>query len=71
MGEDKIKHFLAGLVISYGCGLVGYPRFGLGAGITAGIGKELWDRKHPPHIAEINDALATILGAVVGFLLTH
>lgn len=72
---DKQKHLAAGAVIGLGTAWtakkLGSKRpwaWGLAAGITAGIAKELYDRKHPEkHTCEFRDALATAGGASLSF----
>lgn len=32
--------------------------------ICLAVGKELWDARHPPHRAEVADAMATIAGGL-------
>jgi hypothetical protein len=68
---DKQEHYATGALL---CAIVTesarladlqHPKvWGLGVTIAAGIAKEFWDRKHPPHVCEFNDALATTLGGV-------
>jgi hypothetical protein len=42
--------------------------WGFAVGVSAGIAKELYDRKHPRrHTPEFNDALATAAGASFSF----
>jgi hypothetical protein len=41
----------------------------LAVGIAAGIAKELWDKKHPPYAASLNDVAATATGAILIFSL--
>lgn len=72
--RDKVYHFAAGTLIASGTTFAAskmgfkHPRlYGLAAGILAGIGKELYDKRHPKsHSCDPNDAYATFLGASVG-----
>lgn len=61
--NDKILHFTAGALIA---GMVGYftsPVAGFVAAALAGLGKELYDMRHPAkHTADVLDFAATVLG---------
>lgn len=70
--DDKIKHFGAGVFISGATNLIVYDLtknrkkafwYGMGAGVLAGIGKELIDEKKYSGW-DNKDLLATFLGSV-------
>lgn len=68
--EDKVLHFLAGMIIA----IVAYvvtstPWVSVAATILVGIGKEIWDSKHDGHVADPWDAVVTILPGVIVYLL--
>lgn len=73
MGIDKLYHLIVGAVITTAVGYtgthMGYTNawdIGLGLGIVAGIGKEIYDYKHKDkHTPELLDAVATIAGSFV------
>ena len=68
MGLDKVIHFLVGYALSLTIGHMGYPKTGLAVGLAVGIGKELYDAKHPAnHKAEFADFAYTAGGSVIGF----
>lgn len=60
--NDKALHFVAGFGISITVG-TWKPSVGFVAGTAAGIGKELYDAKTPPHQASVKDALWATAGA--------
>ena len=65
---DKQLHFLGGIVLALAFGLFLGAWVGLTAAIIAGIAKELYDmtgRGTP----DVMDAVATIVGGLVGFTL--
>lgn len=68
MPNDKIIHFLGGAVICLAVSLFFGGLIGLTVAIVAGIIKEAYDMtgKGTP---ELMDAIATIAGGLVGFLL--
>jgi hypothetical protein len=69
--EDKILHFLAGLVI-YSVFYLVNPVLGLFASILAGVLKEVYDSYHPDqHTTDIMDATATIVGGLTAFLILN
>lgn len=65
---DKLVHFLVGFAAAAILGMAGHPVLGLCAAVAAGIGKEVWDHFNPPHAADALDALATIMGGLLAFL---
>ena len=66
---DKLVHFLVGFAVCAILGMAGHPILGLCAATVAGIGKEVWDHYNPPHAADAMDALATIVGGLLAFLI--
>ena len=69
--NDKMKHFLAGLVITiaFGC-LLGGPFCGFCFSLIAGLGKEIWD--YFGHgVCELNDFIATAQGGAVGLVILY
>ena len=64
--QDKILHFLAGLLIAILGGVIIDPITGIGLAIAAGIAKECYDDYHDKKI-EVWDAVATAIGGCVGF----
>lgn len=63
---DKQAHFWAGLAICLAAGLMASPVVALIAGVSAGILKEFWDALGNG-TPDLWDAVATALGAAVGF----
>lgn len=62
--KDKQLHLAAGAISYSGARLLGFSQGeSLALGLLAGIAKEAYDRKHPPHVAEFNDFAATAVGA--------
>lgn len=80
-GKDKQMHFLTGMVGGFTVAIGvhfkgGSPVWqigsGVGLGVVSGVGKEIYDYKHPgSHTADVWDAVFTILGALVGALLAQ
>lgn len=68
MYNDKLKHLAVGLAAGAVACLIGGLWAAAAAGLVLGVGKELWDAKHPPHVADVWDAVATLAGAVIGGL---
>lgn len=69
MKTDKLLHLLSGYVITITIGLW-LPLLGLLAGIVAGAGKELlWDKLLGKGTPELLDAVATIAGSMVAYLI--
>ena len=65
MEKDKLYHFIAGLILS----LIGghfNPLYGLILGISAGIGKEVYDY-YDYGLFDKKDMLFTWLGAIIGY----
>ena len=66
--QDKLAHFAAGVLI-YAAVHFASPIIGLAAVAVAAVGKEIYDWFHrDKHTPEVMDAVATILGGVVGFI---
>lgn len=72
MEKDKKQHMVAGLGIYVGCNILStITDIGLNHKtclipvVAAGVGKELYDRRHKGHTAELNDALATVAIPVI------
>ncbi|MBM7556472.1 hypothetical protein [Halanaerobacter jeridensis] len=67
MPVDKVKHFLAGVLIFTFCFILGSNHwFSMVMVIIAGVGKEVYDYYHPQqHTVEVLDLLATIAGGIV------
>lgn len=70
MQRDKIGHFIAGVLIAIIVTLfTGNAQWGFVASIVAGIGKEaVWDGLMGRGTVEVLDAVATIAGGVVVYL---
>ena len=67
--QDKVGHFLIGAGISLVVGGLVDPDTGLIAATVAGIGKEaVWDGLMGRGTVEVLDAVATIAGGVVVYL---
>lgn len=73
--RDKTLHLLVGVcfaaVVSFLCGVGGLSQgacwcIGAASATALGIGKELWDSYHPPHVADAMDAVATTIGGAIG-----
>ena len=75
LAKDKQAHIAAGAVIGLSSGYLAHKMgskhpqaWGFAVGVSAGIAKELYDRKHPRrHTPEFNDVLATAAGASFSF----
>lgn len=66
--HDKQGHFIAG-VLAYALAHFAGPMAGMAVVITMAIGKEIYDQFHREnHTPEVLDAVATILGGVVGYI---
>jgi hypothetical protein len=76
MKTDKILHFLTcfagAMVATWGFALaLPLPWAALSASwlaSQAGILKECWDKRNPPHVADPDDSIASSLGGVCGAL---
>lgn len=64
--SDKIAHCLGGVVLFAIGQLFGY---GLTLAIAGAIIKELYDHNYPNHTADVWDAVATVLGGLLGFVI--
>lgn len=64
--KDKGCHFIAGLFIATAVSLIVGPGAGIVSGVTAGIGKELYDKFIRKTLFSFFDMFATIVGSVVG-----
>ena len=66
--KDKQLHIAAGVISYSGARLLGFSKGeSLALGLLAGVVKEVWDRKHPPHQSDFNDFAATAAGAGLMF----
>lgn len=66
--HDKALHIIAGVLI-YAVAHFVSPLVGLGAVVAAGVGKEIYDLFHrDKHTPEVMDAVATIVGGLLGFV---
>ena len=63
---DKVYHCLGGVVLFAIGQLFGY---GLALAIIGAIAKEIYDYYHPNHTADWKDAVATILGGLLGYVI--
>ena len=61
---DKVFHFAGGVILFAIGQLFGY---GLVLAISVALAKEIYDYYHPNHTPDIKDALATILGGLLGY----
>ena len=66
MMNDKVQHFIVGFVLSL-TGIVWFPL--IMSGFAFGIGKELYDWYTGKGVVELNDALATFLGAILSTII--
>ena len=65
--NDKIQHFIAGFLLSL-TGIIFTPFLLLG--FIFAFGKELYDHYTKTGVAEINDVIATLLGAILAVIIT-
>ena len=66
--HDKALHIIAGVLIYAAAHFVS-PVVGLGAVAVAAVGKEIYDYfNRDRHTPELMDALATIIGGLLGFV---
>tara|TARA_B110000495_G_C22998514_1_gene589000 strand:+ start:203 stop:439 length:237 start_codon:yes stop_codon:yes gene_type:complete len=65
--NDKIQHFIVGLLLSL-TGIIFTPLLLLG--FIFAFGKELYDHYTKTGVAEINDVIATLLGAILAVIIT-
>ena len=63
---DKVYHCLGGVVLFAIGQLFGY---GLFLAVLGAITKEIYDYFHPNHTADWKDAVATILGGLLGYII--
>lgn len=67
--RDKLLHLAVGVIAGALVCLVGGPFWAAPvAGLVLGIGKEVWDARNPPHVADRWDAVATVVGSFLGGL---
>ena len=64
--SDKVAHCLGGVVLFAIGQLFGY---GLFLAVLGAITKEIYDYFHPNHTADWKDAVATILGGLLGYII--
>ena len=70
MKTDKLLHFLAGAVIAFAFGIIFSPEWGLASAMFIGTAKELiWDKVLRKGTQEVMDAVATIAGGFLGYLI--
>lgn len=74
MEKDKKQHAIGGMVIYLSCLAISKTTdIGLNNKtclipvFVAGVGKELWDRNHKGHVAELNDVVATVALPIISF----
>ena len=66
MMNDKVQHFIVGFVLS-ATGMIWFPL--IMTGFAFGIGKELYDWYTGKGVVELNDVLATFLGAILATII--
>ena len=61
---DKVSHFAGGVVL-FAIGQL----FGIGLilAVAGAVAKEIYDYYHPNHTPDIKDAVATVLGGLLGY----
>lgn len=59
--EDKIKHFIAGFLLS-GLGIIWFPL--VISGFIFAIGKEVYDEYTGKGVVEFYDVVATVIGSL-------
>ena len=64
--SDKVAHCLGGVVLFAIGQLFGY---GLFLAVLGAITKEIYDYFHPNHTPDWKDAVATILGGLLGYII--
>ena len=65
---DKALHLIGGVLI-YAVAHFVSPLVGLGAVVAAGVGKEIYDYfNRDKRTPEVMDAVATIIGGLLGFV---
>lgn len=64
--SDKIAHCLGGVILFAIGQLFGQ---GLALAVIGAVVKELYDRQHANHTPDVWDAVATILGGLLGFII--
>lgn len=67
-GIDKVYHLIAGFVIALVFGLIN-PTLGIIAASLAGVGKEVYDKYYKKSTPDPLDALATIVGGIIGLVI--
>ena len=71
-GADKICHILVGFIVAIIVTLLtSQPIIGLGAGVTLGIAKELFDYTKKDNKFNFFDMFATFLGTIIGIMCLH
>lgn len=66
---DKILHFLAGVLLTVIFSLVVSPDLACGFAIVVGLAKEMKDLWGKKRVASLFDYLATVVGALIGYLI--
>lgn len=66
--NDKVKHFILGLIITLLVGFIFSLEYGILVGVSAGVFKEVWD-EYTYGGFDAKDLIATLLGVVVGTLI--
>lgn len=69
-GIDKVYHLIAGFVIALVFGLIN-PTLGIIAASLAGVGKEVYDKYYKKSTPDPLDALATIVGGIIGLVIAY
>lgn len=64
---DKALHIIYGAVIFDALHFWMIAPYALAAVLVIGILKEIYDKYHPPHTCDWRDALATVIGGVIGY----
>ena len=67
--NDKLLHYIVGIWIQLIFSKFININVGLIMVIAIGIGKEIYDKKHPDkHTADLYDVIATVLGGITVYL---
>jgi uncharacterized membrane protein len=68
-GKDKLYHLIAGFAIALLIALLINPTLGIVTAILAGVGKEVYDKYYKKSTPDPLDALATIVGGIIGLVI--